>query len=135
MNRALVQESISRKVVFEFSRSGGPGGQNVNKVNTKVLAKIAWGDIEGLSEVESTLGKQRLRSRISQEGFLSVQASVERSQSANKEIAIARLVSLVWGAARRDAPRIPTKPGRAARERRLESKRLLSKKKAERRAF
>ncbi|MEW6548456.1 MAG: alternative ribosome rescue aminoacyl-tRNA hydrolase ArfB [Spirochaetota bacterium] len=126
MNRALIQESISRNVTFDFSRSGGPGGQNVNKVNTKVLAKVALSDIEGLSEVEIALVKERLTSRINQEGFLLVQAREERTQGANKEIAVARLVSLVAGAARRDPARIPTKPGRAARERRLGAKKLRS---------
>lgn len=126
MNRALIQESISRNVTFDFSRSGGPGGQNVNKVNTKVLAKVALSDIEGLSEVEIALVKERLTSRINQEGFLLVQAREERTQGANKEIAVSRLVSLVAGAARRDPARIPTKPGRAARERRLGAKKLRS---------
>ncbi|TXT42090.1 MAG: ribosome-associated protein [Spirochaetes bacterium] len=126
MNKALIQESISRNVNFEFSRSGGPGGQNVNKVNTKALAKIALADIEGLNEVELALVRERLTSRINQEGYLQVQAREERTQGANKEIAVTRLVSLVTGAARRDPVRIPTKPGRAARERRMGAKKLRS---------
>jgi ribosome-associated protein len=126
MNTAAIQSSISRNVNFEFSRSGGPGGQNVNKVNTKVLAKIALSDIEGLSEVELALVRERLTSRINQEDFLIVQAREERTQGANREIAVARLVSLVISAARRDPPRIPTKPGRAARERRLGAKKIRS---------
>ncbi len=134
MNRALIQESISRNVTFDFSRSGGPGGQNVNKVNTKVLAKVALSDIEGLSEVEIALVKERLTSRINQEGFLLVQAREERTQGANKEIAVARLVSLVAGAARRDPARIPTKPGARARERRIEGKRQRSQTKEKRRS-
>ncbi len=134
MNRALIQESISRNVTFDFSRSGGPGGQNVNKVNTKVLAKVALSDIEGLSEVELALVKERLTSRINQEGFLLVQAREERTQGANKEIAVARLVSLVAGAARRDPARIPTKPGARARERRIEGKRQRSQTKEKRRS-
>jgi ribosome-associated protein len=126
MNTGEIQNSVSRNVNFEFSRSGGPGGQNVNKVNTKVLAKIALADIEGLTEVELALVRERLTSRINQEGFLIVQAREERTQGANREIAVARLVSLVIGAARRDPPRIPTKPGRAARERRLGAKKIRS---------
>jgi ribosome-associated protein len=126
MNTGEIQNSVSRNVNFEFSRSGGPGGQNVNKVNTKVLAKIALADIEGLNEVELALVRERLTSRINQEGFLIVQAREERTQGANREIAVARLVSLVIGAARRDPPRIPTKPGRAARERRLGAKKIRS---------
>ena len=135
MNTADIQSSISRGLRFEFSRSGGPGGQNVNKVNTKALAKIALDEIQGLSDSERAQVRERLASRINQEGFLAVQVREERSQGANREIAEARLISLVIGAAKRTPPRIPTKPGRAARERRLESKKLHSRKKAERRDF
>jgi ribosome-associated protein len=96
------------------------------------MAKVALADIEGMSEVELALVRERLTSRINQEGFLIVQAREERTQGANKEIAAARLVSLVINAARRDPPRIPTKPGRAARERRLGSKKIKSQIKKDR---
>jgi ribosome-associated protein len=132
VNTAKIRESISRNVTFQFSRSGGPGGQNVNKVNTKVLARIAISDIEGLSEYESALVKERLTSRIHQDGSIAVQVREERSQAANREIAVARLVSLVSSAARHDPLRIPTKPGKAAKEKRLGSKRIRSQVKQDR---
>jgi ribosome-associated protein len=133
MNILEIEASIRGATEFDFSRSGGPGGQNVNKVNTKVIARIPVSAIGGLSEAERRLVLSRLAGRINADGFLSVQSSEERTQGTNRERALERLIALVAAAAKRSPRRIPTKPGRAARERRLASKKMDGIRKAGRR--
>jgi len=132
MNRALLLQSLHRSASADFSRSGGPGGQNVNKVNTKVTLRLNVNDLAGLSDAETARLKETLARRISGAEELIVTASEERSQRMNLERAYARMENLIVAAARLPRPRRPTKPSQAAREERLKSKRCRSLKKAER---
>ena len=132
MNTALLLQSIHISARADFSRSGGPGGQNVNKVNTKVTLRLRLGDIEGLNEAESMRLRETLSSRITGEGEIVIAASEERSQRTNLERAYARMEALIVNAARLPRIRRPTKPSRAAREERLRAKRCQALKKAER---
>ena len=133
MNHLHLWQSIRTKAKADFSRSGGPGGQNVNKVNTKVTLRINIEDLEGLNDAEAGRLQEILASRITNEGELVVAASEERSQRVNLERALARMESLIKNAASLPRLRRPTKPSRAAREERLCSKRHRGQKKAARR--
>ncbi|GHV80863.1 aminoacyl-tRNA hydrolase [Spirochaetia bacterium] len=135
MNAALLHQSIRSAAEASFSRSGGPGGQNVNKVNTKVTLRVRLVDLVGLSEAELARVRMLLASRITGEDEMVIAADEERSQRTNLERAFSRMEVLIGAAARLPKHRRPTKPGKAAREQRLQTKKLHGRKKAARREF
>ena len=128
----MVKQSIRSNSKAIFSRSGGPGGQNVNKVSTKVILKLRLGDIAGLSETEMERVKSLLANRISNEGEIVIASDEERSQRNNLERAYLRMEALITTAAKLPKKRRPTKPGKAAKEKRLQTKKRHSHRKAER---
>jgi ribosome-associated protein len=134
MDTLLLHNSIHAAARADFARSGGPGGQNVNKLNTKVCLRLKLDDLAGLSEAEYMRLKETLGSRITGEGELVINADEERSQLTNLRRAYARMEALISAAAKLPKLRRPTKPSRAAREKRLNSKRLRGAKKAGRRS-
>ena len=123
------REQIRKELVVKFSRSGGPGGQHVNKVATKVIASLHVDTSEGLSSWEKNRLWEKLSSRISKEGFLTVHAEDSRSQSKNRDIAEKKLLSLLADTLKKPKPRRKTKPSRASKEKRLKKKKALSEKK------
>ncbi len=118
---------------FQFSRGSGPGGQNVNKVNTKAELRIA---LPTLASQLTGNAMQRLRlaagSKITSRDELLLVSDEHRSQEQNRQETLARLRDLLIGAMREPKRRKKTKPSRGARERRLDGKRIRSKVKARR---
>ena len=115
-----------------FSRSSGPGGQSVNTTDSRVELSFDIAHSPSLPEREKNRALARLAARLT-DGVVSVAAETERSQLMNREAARARLVALLQHAAKRPKVRRPTKPKRAAKEQRLESKRQRSEVKSMRR--
>jgi ribosome-associated protein len=116
---AIPDEDLS----FATSRSGGPGGQNVNKLETRVTVRL---DLEGtaaLSPEQKERVRERLATRVTRGGVLQVTSQRHRSQSANREAALERLAELLCQALAPQTPRKPTRATRAARRRRLDAKR------------
>jgi ribosome-associated protein len=117
------------EVSFRTSRSGGPGGQNVNKVETKVEILFDVMGSTSLTNVQRSMILERLKSRIDTDGILRVTSQRSRSQYQNREFAIERFVELIRGALKPKKARIHTKPSKAAKKNRLLAKRHLSEKK------
>jgi len=126
MDPVQVRRSIEAHGQESFSRSSGPGGQNVNKVSTKVLLRIDLTKLEGVSEADLQRLKEKLSSRLTPEGELQIQVQDDRSQAANRETAVGRLTDLIVRALHREKPRRKTKPTRASQERRITAKKIAS---------
>ena len=122
------------EVAFVTSRSGGPGGQNVNKLETRVTLRFDLGGSASLSEEQKARLRERLATRITKAGILQVSAQRHRTQAANREAAVERFAELLRESLREEAPRKKTRPSRAAKARRLEAKRRHSQRKRERAA-
>ncbi|MCK4351251.1 MAG: aminoacyl-tRNA hydrolase [Candidatus Krumholzibacteria bacterium] len=114
------------ELTFEFSRSSGPGGQNVNKVSTRVTLLFDVSGSPSLTEDQRSRIKKKLRTRITKTGVLRVTSQKHRSQSANREAARQRFAELIHTALQRPRPRRKTKVPKAVRERRLKEKKQRS---------
>ena len=121
------------EIQFRFSRSGGAGGQHVNKVSTRVELLFDMRNSQGLNGAQKRLVMERLQSRISSDGWLTLSSQESRSQWRNREIVIHKFASLLKEALKEPAPRIASKATKSSRERRLKQKKLESVKKHTRR--
>jgi len=117
-----------------FSRSAGPGGQNVNKVATRVTLRFDLAGSAALSEAEKRRIAEKLATRIGKDGVLRVVAQEHRTQAANIEAARARFAELLRQALKRRAARIPTSVPVSVQARRFEEKRRRTLRKRDRSA-
>lgn len=130
----LKDRDFIKEFKFQTSRSSGPGGQNVNKVSTRVELRFNVMESQLLTEREKEILQIKLATRISQDGILSIAVQIERSQLRNKQLAIEKFFDLVSKALAPVKKRRPTKPSRGAKERRLQAKREGAQRKARRRS-
>lgn len=130
MYPSLQHRNFSAEYTFSTSRSSGPGGQNVNKVNTKVELRFSIRSSVKLNEVEKHKIFTHLKNRINNEGELIIVAQSERSQLKNKENAIEKFYQLLAMALKPVKKRKPSKPTRSSVEKRLKQKKERSQRKA-----
>ena len=126
---------LTKEIALQTTRSGGKGGQNVNKVETAVIASFHIDTSLLISDEQKIVLKEKLSNRISGDGFLQVKAQTHRTQLANKEEAIEKINNLVNAALIKKKLRIATKTSKAAKEKRIESKKRQAEIKSGRKKF
>jgi ribosome-associated protein len=126
-------EDLAPWIEERFDRGGGPGGQHVNKVSTRVTVLFDFAACPLLSDLERDRIARRLHSRLSADGRLRLVIAEERSQLANREAGAARLIALLTEALHVPRSRRPTRPSAGSKRRRLADKRQRSETKQRRR--
>ncbi len=128
----FTKTDLQRDVHYKTSRSGGKGGQNVNKVSSKVELLFSVNDSILFNTDEKQLLLTRLQSRLSKEGFIQIICDEERSQYLNKEIALEKLMEILVRALHVPKKRKVTKPSKSSINARLDNKRRSALKKINR---
>ena len=122
MNKQILQSELQFKAV----RSGGAGGQHVNKVSSKVVLRFSIQDSTGLNDFEKTILKNKLASRLNKDGLLTLHAEDDRSQFKNKAIVTQRFFELLEKALIQPKIRKKTKTPKSAIEKRLKEKKIYA---------
>ena len=120
---------LKNELSFRTSRSGGPGGQNVNKVSTKVELLFYVEESLVLNDDEKAILMDKLSNRISIDGILTISSSETRSQFKNKQIVIEKFRELITEALKPPKVRRMTKVPKGAKEKRLKTKKIIAEKK------
>ncbi len=129
----LMERDFRKELNYRTSRSGGPGGQNVNKVETSVTVIWNVGHSNFFSPEEKEMIGTKLSNRINLDGLLQLTVSESRTQLQNKKIATERVIEMVNRCLIKPKPRKATKPSKRQVEKRIQAKKQISEKKENRR--
>jgi ribosome-associated protein len=132
---SIRERGLERECAFTAVRSSGPGGQNVNKVATKVELAFHVDRSELLTDDEKLILSDKLASKINEDGYLKISDSSSRSQSTNKENVLEKFYDTIEKALIKPKKRKPTKVPKAVKEKILLNKKKTSEKKANRRSY
>jgi ribosome-associated protein len=127
--RTLTAELLQKELIYSASRSSGPGGQHVNKTNSKITVDFNIAESATLSEDEKATLLTKLASRLTSSGNIQVSSQEGRSQLQNKEDATLKLIDILTKALQKKKIRRPTKPSKGSVKNRIKKKKQHSEKK------
>ncbi|MEO7992063.1 MAG: alternative ribosome rescue aminoacyl-tRNA hydrolase ArfB [Chryseolinea sp.] len=129
MQRIILASTLGNEIIFSASRSSGAGGQNVNKVNTKVTLKFDVKNSQHLNDEEKEIILKKLSTRLTNDGVLILTSQEKRSQLQNKEGVVLKMEKLLAKAFEKKKARKATKPSKGAVQERIKEKKQRSEKK------